>query len=279
MTMPLDRTAVGAESETFRHTYGWKDLALYALGVGATMPEDVDLLYERRGPDVLPTYAAVAAFAAVRALQRRVGGSQEGLVHLGQRIVLHRRLATEGTLRTRARLEGIYDMRRVAQSILHARTESDAGEPVADTEWVVLHTRDVAPGGEAPPRRAGARPPARPPDVHATHAIPSHLAALYRLNGDDNPLHIDTAAAAEAGYREPLLHGLCSLGIACLTMRRAGVPLERVRVVECQFRAPAFAGDTLAVDLWREPSRLFLRAYAEARPTESVLAFGHVELT
>lgn len=63
--------------------------------------------------------------------------------------------------------------------------------------------------------------PQRPPDTTVRERTHPDQAALYRLNGDWNPLHIDGAFAGVAGFERPILHGLCTFGIAANHVLRA----------------------------------------------------------
>src|SRR5688500_4753726 len=110
--MVLDLATLGRTTEPFVHRYAWKDVALYALSVGAKQAE-LDLLYERRGPKVLPTYAVVPAFAAVEALFGIAGGDLLGVVHGGQRVRVHAPLPPEGELTTTGKIAGLYDLKRL----------------------------------------------------------------------------------------------------------------------------------------------------------------------
>src|SRR3546814_18742836 len=90
-------------------------------------------------------------------------------------------------------------------------------------------------------------------DERADLATRPEQALIYRLSGDYNPLHADPAVAAAAGLDRPILHGLCTYGIAGRALLAAlcgndPAPLARL---DCRFTAPVFPGDRLELALWR----------------------------
>lgn len=267
--MALNPEAVGQTTKELVHEYGWKDVVLYALSVGATVDE-LDYLYEKRGPKVLPTYAVIPTFDVCGELFDLVGGDMLGVVHGSQRIVLHRPFAPEGRLTTVGKVAAVHDLKRLAQAIFATETRDEKGELVCETEWLILFRLDGGFGGERPPRSLKVRAPEREPDFEVTDATRPEQAALYRLNGDLNPLHIDPEIGEKAGFGGPILHGLCTFGVVgrAVVQQACGGDPGRLKELRGQFRKPVWPGDTLVTRGWREDERLVLRATTTERPDE-----------
>ncbi|MFV4701588.1 MaoC/PaaZ C-terminal domain-containing protein, partial [Mycobacterium tuberculosis] len=78
-------------------------------------------------------------------------------------------------------------------------------------------------------------------------------AMVYRLSGDRNPLHIDPTTAQSAGFDQPILHGLSTLGIvarALIHLHCGGDP-ERLSSISARFTAPVIPGETVRTQSWR----------------------------
>ena len=72
-------------------------------------------------------------------------------------------------------------------------------------------------------------------------------AALYRLSGDLNPLHIDPSFAQLGGFNTPILHGLCTEGIAIreITQTVADNDVSKIRKIKARFSRPVIPGQTI----------------------------------
>src|SRR3546814_16035026 len=96
------------------------------------------------------------------------------------------------------------------------RKISDAatGTLLASVTQVSFLRGDGGCGGPSLPPRAPHQVPSSAADERAELATRPEQALIYRLSGDYNPLHADPAVAAAAGLDRPILHGLCTYGIA-----------------------------------------------------------------
>ncbi|MGI9336074.1 MAG: MaoC/PaaZ C-terminal domain-containing protein, partial [Gammaproteobacteria bacterium] len=71
-------------------------------------------------------------------------------------------------------------------------------------------------------------------------------AALYRLTGDRHPIHVDTEVARRNGFERPILHGLCTLGIAArLSAGAVGAHPADLQHLQTRFAAPVMPGDRI----------------------------------
>src|SRR5580700_6527164 len=153
--MPFDLSLAGKPGIPSAFAFAWKDVVLYALGVGAKSDE-LDFLYEERGPKVLPSFAVVPKFQPMLDLLAKTGGNLAMIVYGGERVVVHAPILPSGVLTTTATIRGFYDMRRLAQVLIDARTLDATGALVAESTSSILFRGAGGFGGALPPKDGAA---------------------------------------------------------------------------------------------------------------------------
>ncbi|HET7739996.1 MaoC family dehydratase [Mycolicibacterium sp. YH-1] len=268
--MPINPNAVGAKTAPQPFEWTDRETLLYALGVGAGV-NDLAFTTENSHDieqQVLPTYAVIAcpAWGAVG----EVGSFNFGmLLHGSQQIRLHAPLPPAGTLNVHSEVVDIQDKGEGKNAILVFKgvgTDPETGEVVAETVSTAVIRGEGGFGGQQGERPAAPVFPDREPDATVALATTVDQPLIYRLSGDRNPLHSDPwFAQTLAGFPKPILHGLCTYGVAgrVLVAELGGGDATRIRAVGARFTSPVFPGETLTTSVWRtEPGHAVFRTEA-----------------
>jgi acyl dehydratase len=267
------------------HAYTWHDTVLYALGIGLgadpTDARQLAYVYEH-GLRVFPTMPVILGYPGFWAREPDTGIDWKRLVHAEQSFELHRTLAPEGKVVGHTRVSAIYDKGADKGALLcQERRVVDAvnGELLATVSQVSMLRDDGGRGGSegAPP--VPHQVPDRRPDAVCDLPTLPQAALIYRLSGDPNPLHADPAVAHAAGFERPILHGLCTMGVACHAVLRAlwDYDAARLRAMRVRFSAPVFPGDTLRTEIWQDDAVVSFRTFALERQM-MVLNAGRIDL-
>jgi acyl dehydratase len=253
--VPIDPDALGAATPAATRSWTEDDSMLYALAIGAGGGELSFTTENTAGVDqqAYPTQAVVVGPVDTAVLGLLGEFDRRMTVHGTQRIDLHRPVAVAGNARSVTEVTAIHDKGKAAVIELTTRTLDAATDEALFTTVTGLYVRGAggfgAARGELTPRRPV---PERGPDVQLRAPTGVDQALLYRLTGDRNPLHSDPGFAAAVGFDRPILHGLCTYGIAGRVLLHALCDgrAERVRSIEGRFSAPVLPGDVLTVHAW-----------------------------
>lgn len=97
-------------------------------------------------------------------------------------------------------------------------------------------------------------PSKSPPTYEWSYTTTANQALLYRLaSGDFNTIHVDpstTSTMMPESSDTPILHGLCTLGIALRGLLRMVQHKDTVVSLHARFTKPIFVGDTLTLQAW-----------------------------
>lgn len=282
--MGLNLDAVGKTIGPVRSEYTWKDLVLYALGVGAGFDE-LDYVYEKR-LKAIPTFATLRTYDFLTDFFAASGVDLAGIVHGEHELVVHSPIPAGGArLASEGRIRAIYDKgpRKGALVVAEVETDHEDGHKLY-TNVVTLFARlDGGFGGDPGPREAFEMPEGEPDFEEMAHPS-SDQPLIYRLSGDTFALHVDAEFARASGFEGPIMHGLCTLGFACRAVVKHLFPGEPERLVRLRnrFSRPLYPGRPIKTQIWRAEdggdgvSRAFWRT-VDVETGKAVIDRGVVE--
>ncbi|KIL64476.1 hypothetical protein M378DRAFT_186727 [Amanita muscaria Koide BX008] len=256
--------------------YTERDIILYNLGVGATEKE---LPWTYEGSDdfaALPTFGVIPQFAASAGLPLDwlPNYNPAKLLHGEQYLSIKAPIPTSGELVNEARFMEVLDKGKAAAVTIVVETrDKTTGQVIFENQSTVVIRGAGGFGGKRAGKDRGAAtapnvPPKRKPDAVVEEKTSSTQAALYRLSGDLNPLHILPEFAAIGGFDQPILHGLCSMGIAGKHVLKTFGPYTDIKV---RFAGVVYPGETIVTEMWKEATRVVFSAKVKERGT-TVLA-------
>lgn len=262
----MGRTVAGAPS-----SYGDREAMLYALSVGfGRDPGDQaerPFVVEHRGLRTVPTLATVVSQTGI--LQRSDLDFTK-VVHAEQALHFLSPLPPAADLLSDAEVVRVVDKGEGKGAYVTTRTrvrDAGTGQPYFESISTILARGDGGIGSAGAPPPGPHELPQRPPDAVVKLATRPDQGLLYRLNGDRNPLHTDADAAARLGLRAPILHGLCTCGIACRAVLQVACGYDTARLASFggRFSQPVYIGETLATEVWIDGRQVSFRCRAAER--------------
>jgi acyl dehydratase len=246
-----------------RQSYTKRDAMLYALGLGYGRDplNEADLRYVHEehplGLLTVPTLAVVLGGPGAWMRDPRTGIDWVKSLHGEQGLVMHAPLQPEATVIGRNRVTDIVDKGPGKGALMLMERDiidADSGQLIATRTSSSFLRGDGGCGAPGLPAPKPEPLPSRVPDQVVALETRPESALLYRLSGDFNPVHASPAVARKAGFDRPILHGLCTFGIACRALIRGvcGDDPQRLSAMSGRFSKSVYPGETQTVEMWDE---------------------------
>jgi acyl dehydratase len=256
------------EARPVEFAYDESYTMLYALGLGCGAgPDELKFVYEQN-LQALPTMAVMMGGASGAFIEQG-GIDYTMIVHGEQRLTLHRPLPPSGRMISNARCLGVIDKGREKGALVNVEsTVRDAAGTLYATAVMTLFCRgDGGFGGPEGGELTLEPIPTRAPDFEIAIPTLPQQAAIYRLSGDRNPLHVDPEMAMKVGFKGPILHGLCTYGIAGRAIMRAcaGNDPAAIASLDARFSSPVYPGETVTTRIWQDGNAVSFECVIAAR--------------
>jgi acyl dehydratase len=260
--------------------YTWRDIVLYALGVGAGFDE-LEYCYEKN-LKVIPTFSIAAIFDFFWQAGLLSNVNLAGALHGEQELFFHHPIPTEGRLITQGAITHMYDKGadKGALVVAESKTKNLDGQDLFTSTITIFSRLDGGFGGpNSPPSTV--QMPETPSHYSVTDTPSANQPLIYRLSGDLFELHVDPQFAKMAGFEQPIMHGLCTLGFACRHLIASLCPgqPERLKRLACRFAHPLYPGAPINTQIWQtDPEKALWRTNA-SESDDVIITNGIAEIS
>ncbi len=242
-------------------TYTRQDARLYALSTGfgndPLLESELDFVTDRKSFKTVPTMASIFAEVILDLTLACDFQRPELALHGQQMLELFAPLPDAATLEITGAIPALFDRGEARGAEIHMLAEAriqGSDDLLYRATYVTIARGDGGYGGSRPVSQSERkRVPDRPADHQCEIQTQPNQALLYALNGDLNPIHTQPRIASKAGFEAPILHGLCTYGLAFRALMASCCDYEAANTkrFDVRFSAPVIPGDTLAFEFWQ----------------------------
>ena len=269
MTINYDEI-MNLTSENVEISYSDKDSILYSLGIGLGNDpmnlNELKYVYEN-SQSVLPSMATNFQYHSPLLLKTNINFIM--VVHGEQRLSITNALPVSGDFIANAKVIGCYDKGPARGAIIEVETtvkNKKNNEEICKLVSTTFARGDGGFGGPDSPKKEIFIPDGEPDYVSEVSTKPDQ-ALIFRLSGDYNPLHSDPNFAKAAGFEKPILHGMCTYGIACrsLVNEICENDASKVKRFDCRFSSPVYPGETIITEMWKKDKMIYFNSKVKER--------------
>ncbi|KAF9996033.1 hypothetical protein BGZ80_007365, partial [Entomortierella chlamydospora] len=231
--------------------YKERDVILYNLGIGATR-KDLHLVYENNEDfGAVPTFGVIPSFASMNSVPFGdivPSFNPMMLLHGEQYLEIIKPFPTSGKLVSTPYIVDILDKGKGCVLTIGVKTADENGDAICVNEYTMFIRGSGGFGGKKEGADRGASTatnqiPNRKPDHVVQEKTHEDQAALYRLSGDWNPLHIDPDMAATYCNNNP----------------------ASFKNIKVRFAKTVTPGETLETSMWREGNKVLFQVRSVER--------------
>ena len=258
------------EDKGLEFSYTQRDSIIYGLGIGLGKdPMDATELkyvYEN-GLMAFPSMATNFQYKSPLLLKAKLNMIM--IVHGEQGVTLHQPMPASADVISDTKVVNCYDRGASKGAIIEVETNvrlKKDNAPLCTLTNKTFARGDGGFGGEDVPASIPVELDSNPDIIHEVTTTEDQ-ALIFRLSGDSNPLHSDPNFAKMAGYPKPILHGLCSYGVACRSIVEALCEKDskKLKKFNVRFSSPVFPGETIVTEMWKKDDEIHFQSKVKER--------------